>query len=531
MDRARVVEESGEVREIEIGSVSAASEWDFDKSVSAGLKNDPFARNIEELKEINGFNQAFKKRLSRDITKFQRGSNGASTKQKTEFTNLAYFKLDVAPPPYNLDYLGKLYEINSAHKAAVDAKVSNIVGLGFDLVESFKMQQKLQDLTGDENKLEAIRRKIDRAKNTIYEWVDGLNEETTFIETLRNMWTDVETMGNGYLEVGRTVTGEIGYLGHIPAQSIRVRVRRDGFVQLIGTELTFFRNFGDQETPNPLGNDPRPNEIMHFKKYSPNDGYYGVPDVMAAKNALAGAEFAARYNLDYFEHKAVPRYVIVVKGAALSPQAETRLVEFFQTGLKGKNHRSLYVPLPAIANNDVSFEMNPVEAGTQEASFGSYLIHNRNDILMAHRVPITKVGSSAGESLASAKDADKTFKEQVCRPEQSVIEKKIGKIFSQVTDALRFKLRELTLTDEVEQAKIDEIYLRMQTDLPNEIRHRRGKPGIEGGDEVVDLKPQQAAEQRSQATNSRTRDQTRQSNRTDGAGAARKPGGEGRSTP
>lgn len=529
MERAKAVSDTPASYEIEVGG-SAYDSWDFDKTVNAGLAGDPFARSTEELRELNGFNPAFKKKLSRDITKFQRGRNGAGTKQKDEYSNLAYFNLDVVQPPYNLDYLGKLYEINPAHKGAVDAKVSNIVGLGFDLVESFKMQQALQEATGNQQKLDKIRKKIDQAKNTVYEWVDSLNEEATFLETLRRMWTDVEVTGNGYLEIGRTVTGEIGYLGHVPAASIRVRARRDGFVQMAGTEVTFFRNFGDQTTPNPLGNDTRPNEIMHFKKYTPNNSYYGVPDIMAAKNALAGAEFASRYNLDYFEHKAVPRYIIVVKGATLSAASEQKLVEFFQTGLKGKNHRSLYIPLPAIAQTDVDFEMKPVEAGIQDASFGDYLVICRNEVLMSHRTPITKVGQSSGESLASAKDADKTFKEQVCRPEQSVLDKKIGKIFNEVTDALRFKLRELTLTDEVEQAKIDEIYLRMQTDLPNEIRHRRGKPGIEGGDEVVDLKAQDAAEQTAQATGSRTRDQTRQSRATDSRGSARNAQGEGRST-
>lgn len=484
---------------------------------------DPFAKTDEELKKMDGLSPAFKKKVSRELTKFQRGANGAATKQKNEFTNLGYFRLDVVTPPYNLDYLGKLYEINAAHKAACDAKVANIVGLGFDLVESHKMRQAMQDLSGE--KIDKARKKIERIKNDIYEWVDDLNEEDTFTETLRRMWTDVEVMGNGYLEIGRTVTGEVGYLGHVPAATIRLRTQRDGFVQMTGNLTTFFRNYGDTDTPNPIGNDTRPNEIIHFKKYSPGNGYYGVPDVLAAKNAIAGAEFASRFNLDYFEHKAVPRYIIVVKGAQLSGPSEAKLVEFFQTGLKGKNHRSMYVPLP---NKEAEFEMNAVEAGQQDASFGAYLKFNRDEILMAHRVPINKVGLPDGVSLAVARDADKTFKEQVCRPEQRIIEKKMNKLFSDKTDALRFKLNELTLTDEMEQAKIDEIYLRMQTIVPNEVRRRKGEPGLPGGDKIVELKPQQASEQRAQAGNSRTRDQARQSNPSDSGGGTRSAQGEGR---
>jgi capsid portal protein len=46
-------------------------------------------------------------------------------------------------------------------------------------------------------------------------------------------YTDVQATGNGYLEIGRKVTGEIGYIGHIPSATIRVRRLRDGFVQIV----------------------------------------------------------------------------------------------------------------------------------------------------------------------------------------------------------------------------------------------------------------------------------------------------------
>jgi len=153
----------------------------------------------------------------------------------------------------------------------------------------------------------------------------------------------------------------------------------------------------------------------------------------------------------------------------------------------------------------------------QDSSFNNYRKGNLNDILMAHRVPISKVSISEGIPLAAARDADKTFKEQVCRPEQNIADKKIGKIIREVTDVFNFKLNELSLTDEDTQSKIDERYLRMQTILPNEVRARKGMPGIKGGDKVVDLKPQQAAEAKTQATGNRQRDQQRTGNSTDSA--------------
>ena len=261
------------------------------------------------------------------------------------------------------------------------------------------------------------------------------------------------------------------------------------------------------------------------------NNYYGIADIIAAQNAMAGNEFAGKYNLDYFENKAVPRYIITVKGAKLSPESERKLLEFFQVGLRGKNHRSLYVPLPAdSADSKVEFKMEPIEANSQESSFNVYRKSNRDEILLAHRVPISKIGLPEGVNLASARDSDKMFKEQVCRPAQDILEKKLNKIIEEKTDVLIIKFNELTLTDEDTQSKIDERYLRMQVITPNEVRIRKGMVPIDGGDTIVQLKPQQAAEQTAQAMNSRQRTQERDANSPDISGEARNPKGEGRVT-
>jgi capsid portal protein len=259
------------------------------------------------------------------------------------------------------------------------------------------------------------------------------------------------------------------------------------------------------------------------------NNYYGIPDIIAAQVALAGNELSGRYNLDYFENKAVPRYIITVKGAKLSPESERKLLEFFQVGLKGKNHRSLYVPLPADSpDSKVEFKMEPIEAGSQEGSFEKYRKSNRDEILLAHRVPINKIGTPEGVNLAVARDADKTFKEQVCRPAQMTLEKKINAIFEEKTDALTLKFNELTLTDEDTQSKIDERYLRMQVITPNEVRIRKGMIPLDGGDDMVDLKGQAAAEQRAQAGNTRQRSQDRQAAAPDVDGEGRNAKGDGR---
>ena len=492
--------------------------------------NDAFMVSGEDLQKITGLGSSFRRKMNRNIQKRFVGIEGVETQQNLLAQAITgYAMFDLIEPPYNLEYLSHIYEISPYNYAAINAKVSNVVGLGFDFIETRKTMDAIDGIDNDAQLVRA-RRKLDRLRQDLHEWLEDCNEEETFKETLIKFYTDVEATGNGYLEIGRTTSGKIGYIGHIPSKTMRVRRLRDGFIQLLYGKAVFFRNFGDQDTPNPIadGSD-RPNEIIHLKKYTPRNNYYGIPDIVAAANAMAGNEFAGKYNLDYFENKAVPRYIITVKGAKLSTESERKLLEFFQVGLKGKNHRSLYIPLPADSpDSKVEFKMEPVEAGAQESSFNVYRQSNRDEILMAHRVPISKIGSPQGISLANARDADKTFKEQVCQPIQDILEKKLNKVISEMTDALQIKFNELALTDEDTQSKIDERYLRMQVITPNEVRIRKGMVPMDGGDEVVILKPQDQAEQRAQAGNTRTRDQQRENNSPDISGESRNPQGEGR---
>jgi PBSX family phage portal protein len=510
--------------------ISNAADWAKFNNLSTETTNDPFRIEGEDLTKVSGLGASFRRKLNRDLQKRFAGIDGTATQQNLLAQAVTgYAMFDLIEPPYNLEYLSRVYEISPYNYAAVNAKVSNIVGLGFDFIETRKAMDALDGIE-NEVQLERARRKLNRLRQDLHTWLEDCNEEETFKETLIKFYTDVEATGNGYLEIGRTSAGKIGYIGHIPAKTMRVRRLRDGFVQLLYGKAVFFRNFGDQETPNPIaGGEDRPNEIIHIKKYTPQNNYYGIPDIVAAANAMAGNEFAGKYNLDYFENKAVPRYIITMKGAKLSDQSERKLLEFFQTGLKGKNHRSLYIPLPGdTADSKTEFKMEPVEAGSQDSSFNTYRKMNRDEILMAHRVPVNKIGTPEGISLASARDADKTFKEQVCRPSQDILEKKINKIIQEMTDALEIKFNELALTDADTQSKIDERLLRMQVITPNEVRIRMGLVPLDGGDEVVQLKPQQQAEIRAQAGNTRRRDQERQNNSPDISGEGRNTQGDGR---
>jgi PBSX family phage portal protein len=528
---------------------------DFGNQEDIFKAQDPFNKEWDQLKNLAGIEKNFKRRSERMAKAYEtqipkdldvnsplyldsaysvsRGIDGSRSKEinpGSVYRN-GYGMFDVITPPWNLYELANFYDTSFANHAAIDAKVENIVGLGYDFHVSDRTMMAIEANDNDSAR-EKARRRIERMKIELRDWVENLNDEESFTNVMMKVLTDYEATGNGYLEIGRTTLGQIGYVGHIPSTTMRVRRLKDGYVQIIGHKVVYFRNFGAKNV-NPITGDPRPNEIIHFKQYSPLNTYYGIPDIMSAVSSLHGDQLASQYNIDYFSNKAVPRYVVTLKGAKLSSEAEDKLFRFLQTNLKGQSHRTLYIPLPGDTDqNKVEFEMKPIENGVQEASFNEYRLRNRDDILVAHQVPLSKIGGSDASNIAAALAQDRTFKEQVARPMQRNIEKLIGRIIREKTDILELKFNELTLTDEVTQSQILERYVKTQIMVPNEAREVLGLPQRPDGDDPFEMSSRQATDARANLAGNRERDAERTNNQSDGPAttSGRNPQGEGNSS-
>jgi hypothetical protein len=112
---------------------------------------DPFIKDWEGIKSLTGLNANFKRRATRmakavDITPAyldsamatSTGTNGARSKEINPGTvyHNGYGLFDVITPPWNLYELANYYDTSFANHAAIDAKVENIVGLGYDFQPS-----------------------------------------------------------------------------------------------------------------------------------------------------------------------------------------------------------------------------------------------------------------------------------------------------------------------------------------------------------------------------------------------------------
>jgi len=254
-------------------------------------KSDPFNKSWEDLSSLNGLNKNFKRRIARvekansTISNVPRTTDGkidpgylseakaigqsASGDVKSKRINPGqvyrngYGIFDLITPPYNLYELSAFYDTSFANHAAVDTKVANTVSLGYHFEMTSSTQMKLEAMSNESAKMKAKKR-IEQLKIQLQEWLENLNDDESLTKILEKVVTDMQATGNGYIEVGRTVTGEIGYIGHIPSVTMRVRRLHDGYIQIIAGTITYFRNFGAKNS-NPVTDDPRPNAIIHLK--------------------------------------------------------------------------------------------------------------------------------------------------------------------------------------------------------------------------------------------------------------------------
>jgi PBSX family phage portal protein len=322
----------------------------------------------------------------------------------------------------------------------------------------------------------------------------------TFTEVMRAVWTDVECLGNGYLELTRNGRGQIDGMYHVPGTTVRVLADRSGYAQVRDGRKRYFRSVGGEavavgngkngkrKTENGLrqgasrvtdGEGSAQNEMMHFSKYTPQSTYYGVPDIIPAVAAVTGDKAAREYNIDFFTHNAVPRMAIIVEGGELSDGVLAQLKQFMESEIKGQGHKTLVLEVPG-SGTRIKLEKLTVD-GHQDAAFLEYRKANRDEVLLVHRVPPSKVTVVENANLANSRDQDKTFREQVVRPEQRRIEYKLNRLVAEqlgIGDWL-FRFREMDLTQAREEAEVSAIYADIGVLSAEEIR---GKLGLEARD-------------------------------------------------
>lgn len=331
------------------------------------------------------------------------------------------------PHPFDRKLLKHAQTLNTRLQRAISVFVTNTVGLGWRVEPTFEVLD--PEVTPER------RREFKAEKRRIETLLDTLNPEKSFGEVAQHVKLDEETYGEGYMEVVRTLTGEVAELHRIDASTIFVRRDGLGFVQIRGGKKRYFAKFGaptviDPESGQVVGRkivgrdgavsvvpedaperprraaggngtviplNRRANELLQFRIANVQSEHYGVPRYVAATTAIVGSNLAAKRNVVFFENDAVPRMAVIVQGGELTEEAVNDIRRFLEREAKGTNnaHRVMVLqaePHSIGAQNKqrTEIQIHPLTVGTtDDASFQQY--RRANDVEIREAFGINEI--------------------------------------------------------------------------------------------------------------------------------------------
>jgi HK97 family phage portal protein len=148
-------------------------------------------------------------------------------------------------------------------------------------------------------------------------------------------------------------------------------------------------------------------EVIHFKRWHPNNDYYGFSAVSAARSAVIGDKAMAQWNANTFGRDfGIPAGIVNIKSNATDKDFE-RIKQEWRTTYGGAQRRTAFLRAQ---------EMEWVHIGLNhtDMDFLQGRKANRDEILNIFGIPIGLLSENATE--ANAKVAERTFIERTLYP-------------------------------------------------------------------------------------------------------------------
>ncbi len=362
-----------------------------------------------------------------DLTRRTRTAK-ASKQLVTDPFQASYDQYGLVAPPYDLDNLNDLRELNAVHAAAIEQKALDITGLGWRVdpaehTEAPSSQQRL----------------------AVMRFLEDPNPDSTLTEMLELTWGDYETLGWGMLEVVTDALGRPAELWHVPAATCRMHLDNKRIVQIrapggasTGYDYRWFKLWGDPKNyslkTGEEGDYPpeqSANAVLLFRRTSGRSSYYGIPSYVASLGAIAALTAVQDYNLSFFDNWAIPANLVVVKGPGVATDLEPVLTAALKEGYKRTTagdfqaFKTLVLPLPQL---DTEVEVHQLAAPT-EAGFQSYVEMLMQQVLIGHRVPPQRLGWSIVGQLggSNAREVLQTYKDAVVERGQVTLEHRFNR--------------------------------------------------------------------------------------------------------
>ena len=431
-------------------------------------------------------------------------------------------QIKIVDPPYPPELLSTFLEVDETHFRCVRTKVTDAVGRDFifDPIALPDGRQFDSVLQTDDDK-EAIAAEVKGIK----EFIEECNEIIGFDGVLDRAGMDFEAIGWAAIEVVRSRDMKIRRISHIPASRVRVLRGWKGFVEVLGQDkYVYYQPFGqkvlsrtrkDPFTGRPESYSPNldgelnpanvdwslidrdsgepssdfvtsANEIIWIPKHHASTIYYGMSDIVPSLGYVLANVHIRDFQLQYFEHNTVPRYAVIIEGAKLAEPVKKAITEYFGTHIKGKAHKTLIIPIPAM-RGEVKVRFEKLDSEVRESSFLDTRKSNAQAIMAAHGVSPAIIGISESSELGSGKGLSQAeiYKDRIVTPSQRKWESFINKLFrlGLGSNLVQLKFNPLDIRDLQSEMDIFTGYLEKGVLSINQVRKRAGLGDpVEGGD-------------------------------------------------
>jgi capsid portal protein len=404
-----------------------------------------------------------------------------TTNEIGDLNQLRMGEAKVIPPPYPPEILSAFLEVDPVHFRCVRTKVTDAVGRSYTLEPTTKSDNSLFDPNEeDEADMNKIREEVREIRN----FIQDSNKILGFEGVLDRVWMDYESVGWGAIEVIRSRDMKVRHFAHVPATRVRVLKGWKGFVEIVGAnKFVYYQNFGDKvvnlDEIDPISGQPEPynpsrdgeidgnldwnlidretgestsdinksaNELIWIPRHHSNTIYYGMTDVIPALGDLLSNVNIRDYILQFFEHNTIPRYAIVIEGAKMAAPVQKLIMEYFNTHVKGKPHKTLIIPVPSI-RGEVKVKFEKLDAEEREASYQDTRKNQDQHIMTSHGVSPAIIGISEHSELGSGKGLSQAeiYKDRIVAPSQRKADSAINKVFRIGLGVTMVELRHIPL--------------------------------------------------------------------------------------
>jgi len=273
----------------------------------------------------------------------------------------------------------------------------------------------------------------------------------------------------------------IYYLAYEPTVHELWHLRSDR-VTINPDPKTFIKDFtyeiGGQKTTFPR------DAIIYDKFYNPNNDYYGLSPLQAAKNSINSHMRAQKWNLHYFENSAIPAGLL---------ESDYHFENQDQLDLYKKQWQELYggyKKAGSIAVVGDGLEYKPITPTHTDMGYSDLLATSRDEIFSAFGVPKIYANAAEAENYSNLKEYERMLWRRKMIPMLIKVEQTFNKYLNQ-----RFATRGEFIRTKFDLSQVEALHDDILKEAEaarvlgtcgqlkiNEARQRRGDPPVPWGD-------------------------------------------------